>query len=90
MFLKIGKSVTKGKEDYWKIIFDLMMFFDIKESINEKHAENFNIIIANYGVIPTEIAIKPVGKNVIYGVKNNKVEVYFILKNKILIPLWKN
>ena len=90
MFLKIGKSVTKGKEDYWKSVFDLMMFFDIEESINKKHAKNFNIIIANYGVKPNEIAIKPVDNNIIYGIKNDKIECYFMLKNKILIPLWKS
>ena len=90
MFLKIGKLLTKKREKYWINVFDSMIFFPVNEKLSKEHAENFNIIIANYGIEAKEIAVNRIKEGVIYGLKNDNVEAYFIFKNKILIPLWKS
>ncbi len=90
MFVKIGKPVTKGKENYWNSVFESLIFFDVNDKITKEHADNFNYIIANYGVNAKEIAVNRIDDDIIYGLKSDDVEAYFIFKNKIIIPLWKS
>ena len=90
MFQKIGKKLTKNREKYWNNVFDSIFFFPVDDKITKEHADNFNIIIANYGIEAEEIAVNRIKEGVIYGLKNDNVEAYFIFKNKILIPLWKS
>jgi len=90
MFLKIGKLLTRNREKYWNNLFELMIFFSIKEGIHKRHVRIFNIIIANYGIESDEIAVNRIEEGVIYGLKNDNIECYFLYnKNKIIIPLWK-
>lgn len=88
MFLKIGKLLTKHREKYWKNIFELMVFFNVKEKIHKKNVRIFEIIIANYGINPDEIAIKKLKYNILYGLKSDRIKVYFILSKRRIIPLW--